>query len=91
MILNYLHIGLRNLFRNKLYSVINIGGLAVGLAVCMTILLYVVHEHSYDRFHRDVQQIFLLGGSEKFAGQQMAMVSMSHVVAPMMSNTYGVI
>jgi putative ABC transport system permease protein len=84
MILNYLHIGIRNLFRNKLYSVINIGGLAGGLAVCMTILLYVVHEHSYDRFHRDAQQIFLLGGSEKFGGQQMAVVSMSHVVAPMM-------
>ena len=56
MFINYLRIGIRNLFRNKLYSFINIGGLAVGLAVCMIILLYVVHEHAYDRFHHDVQR-----------------------------------
>jgi putative ABC transport system permease protein len=84
MILNYLRIGVRNLFRNKLYSAINIGGLAVGLAVCMTILLYVVHEHSYDRFHHDVQRIFVMGGTEQFGGQQMNVVYMNHVDAPMM-------
>src|SRR5580658_1904532 len=84
MILNYLRIGVRNLFRNKLYSVINIGGLAVGLAVCMTILLYVVHEHSYDRFHRDAQRIFLLDGTTKSMGQSLTAVFMNHVNAPMM-------
>src|SRR5580658_2066331 len=84
MILNYLRIAVRNLYRNKLFSAINIGGLALGLAVCMTILLFVVHEHSYDRFHRDVQRIFVMGGTENFGGQQMPMGFMSHVVAPMM-------
>jgi putative ABC transport system permease protein len=84
MILNYLRIGIRNLLRNKVYSAINIGGLAVGLAVCMTILLYVVHEHSYDRFHRDVQRIFVMGGTEKFGGQQVNVAAMSYVDAPMM-------
>ncbi|HXB91336.1 MAG TPA: FtsX-like permease family protein [Puia sp.] len=85
MILNYLRIAVRNLFRNKLYSAINIGGLAVGLAVCMTILLYVVHEHSYDRFHHDAQRIFIMGGTEKsFGDQQMNVLIMSHVDAPMM-------
>ena len=83
MILNYLRIGIRNLFRNKLYSVINIGGLAIGLAVCMTILLYVVHEHSYDRFHRDVRRTFVMGGSQMFGGQQANVSAMSHVDAPM--------
>jgi putative ABC transport system permease protein len=84
MVLNYLRIGVRTLFRNKLYSAINIGGLAVGLAVCMTILLYVVHEHSYDRFHRDVERIFVMGGTEKFGGQEMNVAAMNHVDAPMM-------
>jgi putative ABC transport system permease protein len=83
MILNYLRIAVRNLFRHKLYGVINIGGLAVGLAVCMTILLFVVHEHSYDRFHRDVQRTFVMGGTEKFGGQQMPVGSMTYVVGPM--------
>jgi putative ABC transport system permease protein len=84
MIFNYLRIGVRNLFRNKLYSLVNIGGLAVSLAVCMTILLYVVHEHAYDRFHRDVKRIFVMGGTEIFGGQQMSVLYMNHIVAPMM-------
>jgi putative ABC transport system permease protein len=83
MIFSYLRTAVRNLVRNTLYSAINIGGLALGLAVCMTILLFVVHEHSYDRFHLDAQKIFVMGGTEKFGGQQMPMGSMSHVVAPM--------
>src|SRR5580692_8829647 len=84
MILNYLRIGVRNLFRNKLYSGINIGGLAVGLAVCMTILLYVVHEHSYDRFHRDAKRMFLMESTVKMMGQPQTVKIMTHVVAPMM-------
>jgi putative ABC transport system permease protein len=84
MILNYLRIAIRNLFRNKLYSLVNIGGLAVSLAVCMTILLYVVHEHAYDRFHRDAQRIFVMGGTEIFGGQRLPVNSMNHAVAPMM-------
>ncbi|MDJ1502767.1 ABC transporter permease [Xanthocytophaga agilis] len=51
MLKNYLLIAIRNLWRNKLYSAINIGGLALGLAVSMLIMLYVVHEYSYDHFH----------------------------------------
>ncbi len=50
----------------------------------MTILLYVVHEHSYDRFHHDAQQIFVMGGTEKFGGKQVPVASMNHVDAPMM-------
>jgi putative ABC transport system permease protein len=84
MTLNYLRIAVRSILRNKLYSIINIGGLAVGLAVCMTILLYVVHEHSYDRFHQDAQRIFLLEGITKTMGQPHTMIFQSHVNGPMM-------
>jgi putative ABC transport system permease protein len=83
MIRIYLRIAARNLFRNRLYTIINIGGLAVGLAVCMTILLFAVHEHSYDLFHEDAQRIFVLGGTEKFGGQVIPVWSMDYVVAPM--------
>lgn len=82
MILSYLRIAVRNLFRHSLYSAINIGGLAIGLAVCLTILLFVVHEHSYDGFHRDVQRTYVMGGMEKFGGQQLPVWSLSSVVAP---------
>jgi putative ABC transport system permease protein len=46
MLKNYLTIAIRNLSRFKVYSVINIAGLAIGLACCALILLYVQHELS---------------------------------------------
>ncbi|PSL49068.1 putative ABC transport system permease protein [Chitinophaga niastensis] len=57
---NYIKLAWRNLSKRKLYSVINIGGLAAGLCVCMLIMLYVAHELSYDRFHKDAPRIFSL-------------------------------
>jgi len=49
MIRNYLTIALRNLWRRKLYTGLNVGGLAIGLAACLLMALYVEHEFSYDR------------------------------------------
>ena len=57
MLRNYLKIAFRNLVKNKVYSFINIGGLAVGMAVTLLITLYVVHEYSYDRFHQKADRI----------------------------------
>jgi putative ABC transport system permease protein len=51
MIKNYVKVALRNLTRAKLYTFINITGLAAGLAVCILIMLFVQHEWSYDDFH----------------------------------------
>src|SRR5258708_39222178 len=51
MLQNYLKIAWRNLYRNKMYSLINIGGLAVGMAVAMIIGLWVNDEVSYNRSH----------------------------------------
>src|SRR4030042_620277 len=60
MIKNYLKIALRNLLRHKQYSVINIAGLAVGLAACIGILLLVRHELSFDTFHSKADRIYRL-------------------------------
>jgi len=49
MFRSFLKIALRNLFKTKFYSFINIAGLAVGIACCLLIVLYVLHELSYDR------------------------------------------
>ncbi len=51
MLRNYFVVALRNLIRNRAFSAINITGLALGLATCLLIGLYVGHELSYDRFH----------------------------------------
>ncbi len=58
MFRNYFIIGYRNLLRNKVFSLINISGLAIGLAACFFIVLYVRFEMSYDRFHTKSDRIF---------------------------------
>nr|WKN37786.1 ABC transporter permease [Tunicatimonas sp. TK19036] len=55
---NYFKIILRNVRKQKLYAVLNIIGLAVGLTVCLLIGLYVQDDLSYDRFHQDGDQIY---------------------------------
>ena len=58
MFRNYLKTALRNLLRNKTYAFINVAGLSIGLACAMLIILYVKDEVSYDRFHKDVSNIY---------------------------------
>jgi putative ABC transport system permease protein len=52
MLQNYLKIALRNLVKNKVYSFINIAGLAVGMAVAMLIGLWMIDELSANKHHR---------------------------------------
>jgi len=54
----HLKIILRNLRRSGIYSFINIAGLAVSLAACILIMLWVWHELSYDKFHRNANRIY---------------------------------
>lgn len=76
MIRNYFITAIRNLWRNKVFAVINIAGLSVGLASCMLIFLYAMDEVSYDRFHAKAADIYQLvidakspdGQVHKFSG-----------------------
>lgn len=58
MIKNYLKIAFRNLWNNKLFSVINIVGLAVGISCCVLIYLYVQSELSYDTYNQKANRIY---------------------------------
>ena len=58
MIRNYLKIGIRNMLSQKLYSFINVFGLAVGMAATILISLYVQNELSYDRYHDKADRIY---------------------------------
>ncbi len=58
MLKNYLKIAARNIWKNKAYSFINIAGLAIGMACCMLILLYVRDELNFDAFHKKADRIF---------------------------------
>lgn len=65
---HYFKISWRNLLRDKIYSILNISGLAVGMACSILIFLWIQHELSYDRFHPHAEEIFRLnaiaGGGE---------------------------
>lgn len=65
MIRNYLKSAFRNLFKHKIFSLINILGLAIGMACSMLIFIYVQHEVSYDDFHDKKDRIFRLVLEEK--------------------------
>lgn len=57
MLWNYLKTAVRNILRHKGYSAINIAGLAIGLACCLLIFIWVRHEWSYDRYHENAENI----------------------------------
>jgi len=73
MIRNFLKIALRNLFRHKVYSVINILGLAVGIACGLVIFLHIAHEFSYDRQSPAADRTFRVTGEFKRGERSMAM------------------
>ncbi|HEY6975961.1 MAG TPA: ABC transporter permease, partial [Chitinophagaceae bacterium] len=60
MFRNYFKTAFRNLQKNRLYSFINITGLAIGIACCMLIFLYIQYELSYDRYHKNADRIYRL-------------------------------
>jgi len=81
MIKNYLKIAIRCLARRKTYTLINIGGLAAGLACCMVILLYVYNESSYDRYHKDVDRIYRVLEYRKVPAVEFCTARISAMVA----------
>src|SRR4051812_45996498 len=63
MIRNFVKIALRSMLRNRVYSFINIAGLSVGVACCLLLALYIQDELSFDKHHRDGQDIYRVTSS----------------------------
>ncbi|MDQ3845438.1 MAG: ABC transporter permease, partial [Bacteroidota bacterium] len=61
MLKNYFKIAWRNLMKSKIFSFINIFGLAIGLTCCMLISLYLYNELSYDTYHKNIDRLYQLG------------------------------
>ncbi|MDX2285626.1 MAG: ABC transporter permease [Bacteroidia bacterium] len=66
MLRNYFVTALRNLLKQRMYTLINIGGLAVGIACCLLIALFIADELSYDRYHERADRIYRVAASIKF-------------------------
>ena len=69
MFKNYMKIALRNIKKHKGYSFINIFGLALGLTCCILIFLWVQDEFSYDQFHENGDNLYLVGTHQRLGNQ----------------------
>jgi putative ABC transport system permease protein len=82
MFKNYLKIAFRTLVKNRTYSLINIVGLALGMAVSVLILIFVMHELSFDKFHVNHEKIFRLMAKVKMDGNDLQMSGFGNNVGP---------
>jgi len=73
MLRNYLKTAFRGLWKNKGFSAINILGLAIGLATCLLILIYVTDELSYDRWNVNADRIYRLDNEIRFGGNHVVL------------------
>ena len=88
MFKNYLKIALRNLQRHKGYSFINIAGFAIGMAVCLLILIYVRHELSYDKYHKDGDRIYRIMQDIRTQTSNRLFAPVSPMVAPTLKSEF---
>jgi putative ABC transport system permease protein len=88
MFRNYIKTAIRNIRRNKLYSVLNVAGLAIGVTCCLLILLYVQDELSYDRFHEKADRIFRVATIIDLKDRHMNFASTAHVQGPMFKDEF---
>lgn len=69
MLLNDIKTALRNISKQKGYSFINIFGLAIGMASCLIILMFVFDELSFDSFNKNADRIYRVAGSFRYGGR----------------------
>jgi putative ABC transport system permease protein len=88
MIRNYLKVALRHISKNKVHSLINIGGLAIGMACCIFIAQYVAYELSYDNYHSDGDRIFRLAQDSQSQQERRIAAVTSAPMAPALKEDY---
>jgi len=88
MFKNYLKVALRNIKRHKGYSFINISGLAVGLACCMLIFLWVQNEFSYDKFHEHADNLYIVGTHQRLGNRTTTSSGTPSALGPALKEEY---
>lgn len=89
MLKNFFKIAWRNLSKNKGYSAINIGGLAVGMAVAVIIGLWVYDELSYDKYHENYERIAQVMQKANFNGEIATQTANPALMAPEIRAKFG--
>ncbi|HEX8332210.1 MAG TPA: ABC transporter permease [Segetibacter sp.] len=88
MFKNYFKIAVRNLFKNKLYSFVNIFGLTIGITSCILIGIYITHELSFDEFHKNADRITRVTMDYNGGDAQTKVSSTGTKVGPQFTRTF---
>lgn len=88
MFKNYFKVALRSLWKSKGFSAINIFGLAIGLATCLLITLYVVDELSYDHYNKKAERIYRINSDIKFGGGDLRLTVTSDPMGAVLKKDY---
>lgn len=81
MLKNYFKIAVRNLIKHKGYSFINISGLAIGIAACLLIFLYINDEVTFDKFHHNSDRIYRINSKVNFGGNERKIAATNKIEA----------
>ena len=88
MFKNYLKIAVRSLLKQRVYTTINVLGLAVSITACLLIGLYVKHELSYDSYFPDADRIFKIALERKYPNHATFFSAIPHSYAPTMQRDF---
>lgn len=88
MIKNYLKVAIRNLWKHKSFSAINIFGLAVGIATCLVIMVFVIDELSYDKYNKKADRIYRVDGDINFGGTHWILAVAPDPMGPTLKKDY---
>ncbi len=88
MFRNYIKVAWRNLFRNKVFSLLNVVGLATGLACFLLISFYVLDELTFDRYYANSERIYRINADISFGGADMDMPFTSDMMGQVLKNDY---
>jgi len=88
MLRSYIKTAFRFLLKNKTYSFINIFGLAAGTLCCLYILLYVQHQYSYDKHHKNAKDIYRITTAMVLTGDKHTMATASPPIAPAIKHDF---
>ncbi len=90
MLVNYSKIAFRNLVKHRIFSVINIAGLSVGIACCLFIFLYIQNEMNYDKFHENGDRIYRVLRKGDMNGEVVGVPWTSGPYGPALKNDFPV-
>src|SRR5687768_14778561 len=88
MFKNYLKTAWRNLIKNRVFSLINILGLAIGLCCFLLIAMYVLDELSFDRHHKKADRIYRISSEIKFGGSELNLPVTSDIMGEVLKSDY---